>query len=254
MQNQTCVFQVHLYDFELNASVQGEPKLKRTKVTNADLRYEIYPRAGEVITGGVFFKYFNDPIEQKFVEGVGGASTFFFKNAEKARAFGAELEMRKKLDLVPALKNFTFQANVSYINSLVTDTALNIDRPLQGQSPYVINLGLLYDLEKQGLNMTLLFNQIGERIYLVGDVASAGAGVPDVYEAPRPVLDFQVAKKLLKSKGEIKLNISDLLNRTQYFYQNANANKNLSFQKDKDAYRFTRRFGTTFGLTFNYSL
>ena len=26
-----------------------------------------------------------------------------------------------------------------------------IDRPLQGQSPYVLNLGLLYDLEKYGI-------------------------------------------------------------------------------------------------------
>ena len=48
-----------------------------------------------------------------------------------------------------------------------------MDRPLQGQSPYVLNFGLLYDLEKQVLMQHLLFNQIGERIYLVGD-KSAG--------------------------------------------------------------------------------
>ena len=41
---------LNLYDFELNASVQGNPSLKRTKVTNLDLRYELYPRAGEVFT------------------------------------------------------------------------------------------------------------------------------------------------------------------------------------------------------------
>ena len=37
------------YDFELGASVLGNKNLVRTKITNADLRYEIYPRAGELI-------------------------------------------------------------------------------------------------------------------------------------------------------------------------------------------------------------
>jgi hypothetical protein len=41
--------------------------------------------------------------------------------------------------------------------------------------------------------------------------------------------------------GEIKLNISDLLNQTQYFYQNTSNNK--TFQKGSDAYRFTRKVG-----------
>jgi outer membrane receptor protein involved in Fe transport len=244
---------LNLYDFELNASVQGRPDLKRTKVTNADLRYELYPRAGEVFTAGLFYKYFKDPIEQIFNEGSGGASTFTYQNPEKAKSYGAEVELRKKLDFVSTLKNFTFQANVAYINSRITDSAFNLDRPLQGQSPYLLNIGLLYDLEKQGLNATLLFNQIGERIYLVGD-KSAGAGTPDIYEASRPLLDFQLSKKFLANKAEIKLNISDILNRTQYFYQNANPEKDQHFQKELDAYRFTRKFGTTFGLTFNYSL
>ncbi len=110
-------------------------------------------------------------------------------------------------------------------------------------------MGLLYDLEKYGFNATLLFNQFGHRIYLVQDVGSAS---PDIYEAPRPVLDLQLAKKVMKNKGEIRLNVADIINRTQYFYQNTNDKK--SFQKGTDVYRFTRRYGTTFSITFNYSL
>jgi TonB-dependent receptor len=244
---------LNLYDFELNASVQGNPALKRTKATNLDLRYELYPKAGEVITFGVFYKYFDKAIEQIYNEGSGGASTFNFQNTDKAISYGAEVEFRKKLDFSSALKNFTLQANAAYIKSRVQANiqGIEIDRPMQGQSPYLLNLGLNYDLQKQGFNATLLFNQIGERIYLVGDI-SAGAGAPDIYEAPRPVLDFQMAKKVLKSKGEIRVNVSDILNRTQYFYQNAN-DKN-SLQKGKDPYRFTRKFGTTIGVTFNYSI
>ena len=243
---------LNLYDFELNASVQGSPSLKRTKVTNADFRYELYPRSGEVFTAGVFFKRFQNPIEQVFYEGIGGASTFEFKNPEEATSYGAEVEFRKKLDFATALKNFTFQANAAYIYSRVKDAGLNIDRPMQGQSPYLFNLSLMYDLEKEGINATVLFNQVGERIYLVGDI-TAGAGSPDIYEAPRPLLDFQFGKKFLDKKAEIRLNVSDILNQRQYFYQNAKGNKE-SFQKNEDQYRFTRKLGTTFGITFNYSI
>ena len=244
---------LNLYDFELNASVQGNPGLKRTKVSNFDIRYELYPRGGEVLTVAAFYKFFKDPIEQIFNEGSGGSSTFTFQNPEEATSYGAEIEFRKKLDFSQALKNFTFSANGAYIYSRVKDSALNIDRPLQGQSPYVVNLGLLYDLEKPGISATLLFNVIGERIYLAGDISS-GAGSPDIYEAPRPVLDLQLTKKIIQRKGEIKLNISNLLNGTQYFYQNVDPNQNTDFQKNKDAYRFTRTFGTTFAIKFNYSL
>ena len=83
----------------------------------------------------------------------------------------------------------------------------------------------MYDLEKAGFSSTLLFNQVGERIYLVGDKA-AGATSPDTYEAPRAQLDFQLAKKVFNKKAEIRLNISDILNKTQYFYQNTGGLKN----------------------------
>jgi outer membrane receptor protein involved in Fe transport len=242
---------LNLYDFELNASVQGLPSLRRSKVTNFDLRYELYPRAAETFSVGVFYKDFTDPIEAIFNEGSGGASSFNYQNVHSARSFGAEIELRKKLDFTEGLKNFTFQANIAYIRSRIQDEKLDIDRPLQGQSPYVVNVGLLYDLEKSGFSTTLLFNQIGERIYLAGDI-TAGAGSPDIYEAPRPLLDLQVAKKLLKNKAEIRLSVADIINKTQYFYQNGEGK--ASFQKGIDAYRFTRHPGTNYSITFNYSL
>lgn len=242
---------LNLYDFELNASVQGNPFLKRTKIANLDLRYELYPRAGEVFTAGLFYKKFDNPIEQLFNEGAGGASTFSYQNAKNATAYGVEAELRKKLDFNDAFKNFTFQANGSLIKSQVKDAALAINRTLQGQSPYMINLGLLYDLEKHGFTATLLYNRIGERIYLVGDI-SAGSGSPDILEAPRNLIDFQLSKKVLQKKGEFRFNVADLLNATQYFYQNIEGN--VTFKPGIDAYRFTRRPGTTFSLTFNYTL
>jgi outer membrane receptor protein involved in Fe transport len=242
---------LNLYDFELNASVQGYPDLLRTKITNLDARYELYPATGEMITAGIFYKDFQNPIEQIFSEGAGGASTFTYRNAAKAYAYGIEVEFRKKLSFITTLKTLLFK-QMLLIYSRIQDAKYQIDRPLQGQSPYTVNVSLLYDLPKHDFTASVLFNQVGQRIYLVGDLTS-GSASPDIWEAPRPILDLQLSKKVLKQKAEIKLNISDIINQTQYFYQNADGNK-TSFQKNTDAYRFTRRFGTTFSLTVNYSL
>ncbi|HTE13050.1 MAG TPA: TonB-dependent receptor, partial [Chitinophagaceae bacterium] len=235
------------YDFELGASVVGNQALVRTKITNADLRYELYPRAGELITVGVFYKYFSNPIEQYFNQsGAGSSSTFNFINVEKATSYGAEFEFRKKLDFSRALRNFTFQTNLAYIYNRIKDPGVKIDRPMQGQSPYVMNASLQYDVEKLGLNTTLLFNQIGRRILYVGNDA-----VPEIWEAPRPLFDFQIAKKLYKNRAEIKLNVSDIFNQRANFYHDINDDG--KYNRKTDALAISRMYGTTFSLTFGYT-
>ncbi|RTZ49606.1 TonB-dependent receptor [Chryseobacterium arthrosphaerae] len=79
---------------------------------------------------------------------VGTSNTFNYLNVDKADAYGVEAEFRKKLDFVSALRNFTLGGNVARIWNRVTDEATNIDRPMQGQSPYTVNLSLQYDTEK----------------------------------------------------------------------------------------------------------
>jgi outer membrane receptor protein involved in Fe transport len=134
-----------------------------------------------LFTVGVFYKYFKNPIEAYFNVGAGGSSTYNFINADEATSFGAEFEFRKKLDFNQALKNFTVQGNVSYIYNRVTSASTDLDRPMQGQSPYLFNAGLQYDLAKPGITTTLLFNQIGRRIVFVG-----GSDQPPIWENPRP--------------------------------------------------------------------
>jgi len=235
------------FDFELNAAVLGSPSLKRTKVTNADIRYELYPRPGEVFSIGAFYKYFDNPIEQYFNQSGVATSTFNFLNAKKATSYGAEAEFRKRLDVVDALKNFTVHGNVSYIFNRVKDESKTLDRPMQGQSPYVVNIGLQYDADKIGLTTTVLYNQIGRRILLVGNEQ-----VPAIWENSRPLLDFQIAKKLLKKKGEIKLNIQDIFNRRAFFYHDINSDN--KFSKVHDAIAINRLYGTNVGLTFGYTI
>ena len=41
------------------------------------------------------------------------------------------------------------------------DESLEHDRPLQGQSPYLVNAGLFYQSPKLGLTVGVLYNRIG---------------------------------------------------------------------------------------------
>jgi TonB-dependent receptor len=231
------------FDFDLGATVTGNPSLERTKVSNADLRYEIYPRGGELITLGAFYKYFKSPTELYFNNtGAGSSGTFNYISPDHAYSYGAELDFRKKLDFSKALRNFTLHGNVAYIYNRVTD----LNRPMQGQSPYLLNLGLQYDIEKSGLTTTLLFNQIGRRIYYVG-----GSDVPPVWEAPRPLLDLQISKKVAKNKGEFRLNIADLLNQEAKFYHDLNDNGKYD---NTDALAIKRKYGTNVSISFSYKI
>ena len=236
------------YDFELGAAVIGSSSLKRTKVTNVDLRYELYPRAGEMVTLGVFYKYFKNPIELYFNQSGVATNTFNFLNAQEATGYGIEFDFRKKLDFANALRNFTLQANLSYIFNKVNDPNVKIDRPMQGQSPYVVNASLQYDIEKAGISTTLLFNQIGRRILYVGNEQ-----VPEIWENPRPLLDFQIAKKVLKGKGDIRLNISDIFNKRAYFYHDVDKNKNLKLGST-DVVAISRNYGTSISISFGYTI
>lgn len=237
------------FDFDLGATTTGNKTLVRTKVSNADLRFEVYPKAGELFTLGVFYKYFDKPIELFFNQtGAGSSSTFNYINADKASGYGVEMDFRKKLDFIAdGMRNFTFQGNFSYIYNRVTSAGTNLDRPMQGQSPYLINGALQYDVEKIGLSTTLLFNQIGRRILFVGS-----SDYPPVWENPRALLDFQVAKKVLKRRGEVKLNVSDLLNQVAYYYHDLNDNG--KFEKTTDAISIARKYGTNVSISFAYNI
>jgi outer membrane receptor protein involved in Fe transport len=236
------------YDFELGAAVIGSSSLKRTKVTNVDLRYESYPRAGEMVTLGVFYKYFKNPIELYFNQSGVATNTFNFLNAAEATGYGIEFDFRKKLDFANALKNFTFQTNLSYIFNKVNDPDVKIDRPMQGQSPYVINASLQYDIERAGISTTLLFNQIGRRILYVGNEQ-----VPEIWENSRPLLDLQIAKKVLGDKGDIRLNISDIFNKRAYFYHDVDKSRNLKLGSS-DVVAISRNYGTTVSISFGYRI
>lgn len=238
------------YDFERRVVITGNPNLKEAQIINLDLRYELFPENAQLFSVSAFYKKFTNPIEQTVNSAGIGTFIITYVNATSAQNMGAELEMRKNFGFLGSkFEPLVFFSNFAYIYSKVEtqDDANPIDRPLQGQSPYVVNAGLTYQFENLGISTTILYNRIGARIVEVGD---KGEGLPDIMEAPRNLLDFQISKDFLK-KGNIRLNVSDILNAPFLFYQVPFGTEHTAFVPDNDS-TISFRNGTTVGITIGY--
>ena len=240
------------FDYEMNYGVKGDTSLRRTSIMNYDLRYELYPKAGEAITFGVFYKEFTDPIEFRLDPGSNAdARRYFYQNALSATTLGFEVELRKGLEfLSPALKPLSVFGNYTYLRSQVIFNDLSADskivkadRPLQGQSPYLLNAGLQYTSDM--FNASVLYNRVGQRLTLVGNEE-----FPNVYERPRNQIDIQFSKKVLAGQGEIRINFQDILNNAFYFYENVN--ENTAFQEGVDRLFNSYKQGSTISVGFTY--
>ena len=212
------------YDFDLASNVQGNTELKNCYVDNLDLRYEWYPSRGELISLAVFYKHFDSPIEWTYTVAGGTDLIYSYKNAKSANNYGVELDIRKNLGFI-GLKDFSWSFNGALIKSKVQfeKGSKEEDRPMQGQSPYLINTGIFYKNEPLKMDIALLYNRIGKRIIGVGrSEGSTGddsnSRVPHSYEMPRNTIDLSLAKKFGKHL-ELKLNVRDLLAEKIYYKQ-----------------------------------
>jgi len=239
------------FDYISKRILQGNPDLKRSQNTNLDFKYEIYPSNGQILSFSAFYKNFRNPIEQIVSSGNGGKNVSF-QNANSADTYGFEIEARKNLNFIADkefLKNLMVYTNASFIistvnlNSLVSEVT---SRALQGQSPYLLNAGLQYSSPKNDMAFSLLYNKIGPRIAEVGY-----EGYADIYEKGRDIVDFQISKNFSK-KFELKLNISDVLNQKQIFYQNNDSKK--TYDASKDNLMNAVKYGSGISLSLKYDL
>jgi predicted nucleotidyltransferase len=199
------------YDFVRNAQILGNSKLEKSDIYNVDLKWELYPKAGENISVSVFGKQFIRPIEQIVADGsVPSNLLLTYTNPDNAILYGVELEFRKKV-----MSWLDVYTNASVMNSEVNVNG--IKRQLQGQSNYVINGGVNIHKNKNTLNIT--YNRVGDRISAVGF-----QGYPNIFENSRDVLDITLLHKL--KNGEIKLAVGDVFGQSSIYYQKLQ-NRNL---------------------------
>jgi outer membrane receptor protein involved in Fe transport len=199
-------------------NIIGNPDLKRALVKNADVRWEWYPSPVEAISVGLFAKRFEDPIERVYLA-TSGTRIVTFQNAESAENYGVELEVRKGLGAFsPALEPWTVFSNATIMKSTIKiggqgSSRSNDERPMEGQSPYVVNAGITYSTEDARTSATLLFNAVGRRIS-----SAAEAPLPDVYEEARATLDLSLRFGLTEAVSG-KLDLKNLLDSPYEFSQ-----------------------------------
>lgn len=194
-------------------SVTGNPDLESADIASYDLRWEWFPSAGEVVAVSAFYKHFDRPIESVVV----GAAELLetYENAESARNYGLEVEMRRELGtLWAALQPFTVVLNGTWVDSEIeidpnTTILTNATRPLAGQPEVVGNVAVEWARPAWGTNLRVLFNHVGEKV-----TAGGALGLPDVIEEGRSTVDLVWAQTLggVADGLTLKLSGSNLTN------------------------------------------
>ncbi len=244
-------------DEDVTEVTLGNPILKNSDNYNVDLKWEHFPeQSGELVAATVFGKYIENPIEQVFVASAANQNTFV--NSDNALILGVELEYKKNLgnlfkvaETVWNDLNFGINTTVMYTQVEIDPTITtfngsniaptNIERQLQGASPFLINTDLSYvkEFDSHKITSGLDFNIFGDRVYSAG-----GNGVGDIFEKGFGLLNFNFKDEI----GEhIVLNFKarNLLNPSIERYQDQE-----DINQELTTYQFDNGINFSLGVTF----
>jgi hypothetical protein len=242
--------------FNLTTSFRwmGNPNLQRSKITNADLRWEWFPGGLDMFSATLFTKHFDNPIEQYIdVGSVEVIQLYSLTNRDQAWVGGLEVEMRKRLTMLPGILQYSgLYFNASLMRSRV-DTDFgglfeSSGRQLQGQSNYLVNGGVFFNEPKTGLSLDIFYSRAGARISVVG---TGDRDFPDLWELPRDRIDAQLTKRV-GTRWEFKLAIQDLLNQPIQRVQIYDGR--TKFDPNRDQVLINNQRGRTSLLSITYKL
>lgn len=232
------------FNFITYELIGGNPDLQRAYVHNYDCRAEFFPGMGRVLAVSVFHKVISGAIEEGLVQSSVRTRTWF--NSSHAENSGYELEARTTLGFLwnygenfNLTGNYTrVQSRVDYVrvggNSIAT-TFTPATRPMQGQSPYMVNLALTWTEPDLGTSVSVFYNKFGRRLNTVGFLAE------DIYEEPRDVVDLSLTQSLWAGL-QAKLTVKNI------------GAKERVLTRGGDQYEATGYETTGTGRTFGFSL
>lgn len=235
------------FDYAGGFEFIGNPDLERTLIDNLDLRWEMFPKPGEMISISAFYKNFNNPIERTF-DPKAGNTLLTFVNVESAYLYGTEIEVRKKLGGIESfLGRFSAGGNFSYVVSRTDINEEELDliryddpeadnyREMFGQAPFAANAILSYKDENNQANVS--FNVVGSRIVLV----TRGA-TPEYYQKAQPLLNMNYSKTF--GDFSVKISANNILNSSY---------KETAEYKGKEYPIIIYETGRTFSIGLNYN-
>lgn len=177
----------------------GNPNLKRAKIDNFDLRWEMFPKPTEQFMVGFFYKNIQDPIEEAYYTVNSRQSGYGPANLGNAKNFGVEL------DVIKYIRNFGVKANYTYTHSKITTAKtqyykdadgntkvreVDQNRPLVNQAPHVFNVSLLYKDTKYGWDAQLAAAYTGKKIVIASHFLDS-----DYWEEGAFSLDLSAEKR-----------------------------------------------------------
>ena len=224
------------------AQIRGNENLQNGYNYNFDLKYEYFSEnSTDMAAITAYYKYLDNPIE-RIQRLSGGAVEHSFNNAENGIAAGIEIEVRKQI-----VKDLTASANASFMYTnvkLPAGSYTNMQRPLQGASPYIVNVDITYNPkfdENRELSLALLYNLQGPRIHSVGIM-----GLGDVKQMPFHTLDFNASYRFHR-QWSVSLGFKNILDQTARYRQDIpNAGRTV----DVEAWHV----GPGFEVGINYTL
>lgn len=209
------------YEEPTGRVIQGNPNLERSKVFNLDTKWEFFPSKDELISGTLFYKNINDPINLALTRGSSG--NFEYNNTgENANVYGLEFEGRLNIlededergvlsvnaNLTKMWFNQDLYENFQYSN--VTETGL------QGASDFITNASFTYNSRsKKEFIATLSGNYSSDKIFALGSpedlINKATLFNDEIIEKGFVTLDMVMSKQIT-DKFMIKFIGRNLLN------------------------------------------
>lgn len=200
-----------MYNYDDNIEESGNPNLVQARLHSYDFRWEFYPGFTRLIAFSAFYKDLKNPIEQKMVAVVTGATRAPI-NGDAGILRGVEFELRASLadifsiaslrQVTPGLffERWGLGFNHSRIFSEVhVPTQVNVtkDTPrrtvsLTGQSDETTNVQLFYESER--ISGSVAYKYFGPRLF-----AQALGTLPDIYEYPGSTLDAAMSYRLVQN-------------------------------------------------------
>jgi hypothetical protein len=231
----------------------GNPDLKPSENYNVDLKWELFPKTGEIVSLGAFGKYILNPINEVTISSATNDISFL-NTGEWGYVYGLEFETRKEI-FSKEKNTLTAGFNTSY---MITNQELNSEKIKEetmylvnftdeqarftGASDLLINADISYKRtwnDNANLFMaSLSYSYFSDRVYAIGTNTRG-----NIIEKPFNSLDVTIKAKW--DKLSCGLNFKNLLNEAIEIYQ-ANENKDitvLSYKKGiiasvKIGYRF----------------
>lgn len=194
------------YDYIEGENAIGNANLRISQLDNYDIRWEWFPKPGEVFAISYFYKDIEDPIEKESF-GYLSSSYILTVNYPEGRVQGVEMEARKDLDFLPEpFKYISLGGNYSIIKAKVLipeSQRLTLEdhlvgqtwRDMEGQPKYLANFNILFDHPRWGTSAGLFINKRGDMLKSGAAVGDSGA-IPNIYESGVTSMNLMLSQKI----------------------------------------------------------